>query len=187
MKIALTGAHGVGKSTLANYLQSQIQLTGKTVVVTPEIPRLICEQTSDREYFRRGRNSLAKQTLILLGQVITEAENKGSYQLEICDRTLFDHWAYTLHAFQQELTGEHLADTYEWFIAKHCATYDKIFYLPTEIKPIDDGTREGDVAFQAEIDTIIVDLLTRHNLSFLPVTGTVAERATTILTTLNIN
>jgi thymidylate kinase len=187
MKIALTGAHGVGKSTLAAYLQDKLQQTGKQVVVTPEIPRLICEHNADPEYFRRGNNSLAKQTLILLGQVITEADNKHKYDIEICDRTLFDHWAYTLHAFRHELSVEHLEETYEWFIAKHCSTYDKIFYIPTEIKPVDDGIREADIPFQTEIDKIIVGLFNKNNLAFVTIAGSVEKRAVDVINSLNLN
>jgi len=184
MKIALTGAHGVGKSTLAIFLQEQWQREGKNVVVTPEVPRLICTQVDDKQYFRRGQNSLAKQALILLGQLVVEAEQDQQADVQICDRTLFDHWAYTLHAFRDELASPQLLEAYEWLIAKHCASYDAIFYIPNEIQPVDDGTREADLVFQAEIDALITSLLQRHQLSYVTLTGSVEARATQLITAL---
>src|SRR5215210_6845411 len=165
MKIALTGAHGVGKSTLAMSLQQQLKAKNISVIVTPEVPRMICDLVDDKEFFRRSNNTLLKQSLIMVGQLVIEEQNKG-YDIQICDRTLFDHWAYSLSMFEDELNKNNLCEVFEKFITDHCFTYDKIFYIPNEIKPIDDGTRESDLAFQANIDLIITQLLNKHNIAY---------------------
>ena len=90
MKIALTGAHGTGKSTLAKFLQAEIEKRNLIASVTPEVPRMICETVNDKEYFRRGNNSLLKQSLILLGQLVIEEQSQKNVNVQICDRTLFD-------------------------------------------------------------------------------------------------
>jgi nicotinamide riboside kinase len=186
MKIALTGAHGVGKSTLANFLQTEITKNGTTASITPEVPRLICEAVKDNEYFRRGHNSLLKQSLILMGQLVIEEQLRKKADIQICDRTLFDHWAYSLSLFGKEIEEGNYTEVYETFISEHCKSYDKIFYIPIEFKPIDDGVREGDEGFQAEIDSLIKGLLTKHQISFTTITGTIENRGKTILEILNL-
>jgi nicotinamide riboside kinase len=186
MKIALTGAHGVGKSTLADHLKEEINKKGITVSMTPEVPRLICEAVNDNEYFRRGHNSLIKQSLILLGQLVIEEQLRENVNIQICDRTLFDHWAYSLSLFGDEIKNGNYTDVYEKFISEHCNSYDKIFYIPIEFKPIDDGIREADEDFQKEIDGLIVNLLKKHKIRFEIITGSVENRANKILEMLNL-
>ncbi len=186
MKIALTGAHGTGKSTLAKFLKEEISKRKKIASVTPEVPRMICETVIDKEYFRRGNNSLLKQSLILLGQLVIEEQNQKGVDVQICDRTLFDHWAYSLSLFGKEIIKGNYTEIYEKFISQHCISYDKVFYLPIEFKPLDDGIRESDEKFQSEIDEIIVGLLKKHKIQYETITGSVEKRCETILKAINI-
>lgn len=173
MKIAFTGAHGVGKTTLINKLEKGLSLK-HSVNVTKEIPRIICDLINDPEYFRRGNNTPVKQMTILLGQLTQEYELAKS-DLLICDRTIFDHWAYTTYLFKGKMTEEHIK-TCETFQCKHMKTYDKIFYIPIEFEVEDDGTREADELFQKEIDTIIKKNLNKYDFQYIPITGTIDER-----------
>ncbi|HMK18189.1 MAG TPA: ATP-binding protein [Chitinophagaceae bacterium] len=186
MKIALTGAHGVGKSTLANFLKQEITNKGKTVSITPEVPRLICEAVNDNEYFRRGNNSLLKQSLILMGQLVVEEKLRKNVEVQICDRTLFDHWAYSLSLFGNEIITGNYTGVYEKFISEHCKSYDQIFYIPIEFKPLDDGVRESDEGFQIEIDGLIISLLKKYEINFETITGTIENRGKMILENLNL-
>ena len=186
MKIALTGAHGTGKSTLAKFLQAEIEKRNLIASVTPEVPRMICETVNDKEYFRRGNNSRLKQSLILLGQLVIEEQSQKNVNVQICDRTLFDHWAYSLSLFGKEILEGNYTEVYENFISQHCKSYDKIFYLPIEFKPLDDGIRESDEKFQSEIDELIVGLLKKHNLNYETITGSVENRCKTILETIKL-
>ena len=176
-KIAFTGAHGVGKTTLTDVLVKQLSMEGLRVAKTLEVPRLICDRAGDPTFFRRGNNTPLRQILILLGQVDIESRSRDLQpDLLICDRTLLDHWAYTKVLFGDELQREGILDLYEQLIAEYCLTYDRIFYLPIEFPPVDDGTRESDSDFQHAIDATIVEALRVHELPFMPITGTVEER-----------
>lgn len=186
MKIALTGAHGVGKSTLASYLRQLITEKKISSSITPEVPRLICDITNDNEYFRRGHNTLLKQSLILMGQLVIEERLRKIADIQICDRTLFDHWAYSLSLFGSEIKEGGYDEIYEKFISDHCKSYDKIFYLPIEFKPKDDGVRESDEAFQSEIDSLIIGLLKKYNVEYHTINGSVENRGKLILNYLNL-
>lgn len=178
MKIAFTGAHGVGKTTLINSLKERLSQE-KDVEVTKEVPRIICELANEPEYFRRGNNTLPKQLVILLGQVVLEYNSKKS-NLLICDRTIFDHWAYTTYLFKEEI-NESLSTSIEHFLFEHMKSYDKIFYLPIEFEVQDDGTRESDKKFQSNIDTIILKNLKKNELEYIEITGSVEERTETVI------
>lgn len=105
-KIALVGSHGVGKTTLAATLRTQLQSTGVSSMITPEVPRTICEIANDSTFFRRGKNSVPKQLLIIAGQIVAEQETSNlAERLVICDRSCLDHWAYTLELFKDEVQG----------------------------------------------------------------------------------
>ncbi|MGV3698179.1 AAA family ATPase [Flavobacterium sp.] len=175
MKIAFTGSHGVGKTTLINRLENEL-LTSKDVAVTKEIPRIICELVDDPEYFRRGANNLEKQLLIFLGQIIQEYElSLSNFRITICDRTIFDHWAYTLYLFGKDLSHDYIK-IIEYFMLKHMVSYDKIFYIPIEFEVEDDGTREDDKEFQKNIDSIIISNLDKFKLPYLIIDGSIENR-----------
>jgi len=175
MKIAFTGSHGVGKTTLINELEKELS-NSKKIEVTKEIPRIICEVVNNPEYFRRGQNNLEKQLLILLGQIIQEYElSKSNLEIVLCDRTIFDHWAYTLYLFEKELNDDYIK-IIENFLVKHMSSYDKIFYIPIEFEVEDDGTREDDKEFQTRVDSLIIRNLEKFKIPYLKITGNVQNR-----------
>lgn len=184
-KIAFTGAHGVGKTTLTQALVAHLRSNGMVVEMTAEVPRLICDRAGDPTLFRRSNNTPLRQMLILLGQIDIEARpTDTSPDLLVCDRTLLDHWAYTKHFFRDILQQEGVLDLYEQFVAEYCRTYDRVFYLPIEFAPLDDGTRESDLEFQRAIDELIADAMQVHNLPYITVTGRVEERRDQVLAVL---
>lgn len=178
MKIAFTGAHGVGKTTLINELKKRLGDEIK-LEVTKEVPRIICEIVNDPEYFRRTNNTLPKQLAILLGQIVLEYNTKKS-SLLICDRTIFDHWAYTTYLFKDEIDNS-LSSSIEYFLIQHMKSYDLIFYLPIEFKVEDDGTRESDESFQANIDSIILKNLNDNKLDFIKISGSIEQRTESVI------
>ena len=180
MRIALIGAHGTGKTTLATALADELRMRQISVEVTPEIPRIICDRAENPEYFRRGNNKLLKQILLLVGQPIYE-QAAGHSSVCVCDRSILDHWAYTKHFFFDEMITEKIAGHLEFLVAKHMNSYDQLFYVPIEFSAEDDGTREGDADFQSAIDREIRDLLSTHAIEHRRVNGSVGERLSIVL------
>lgn len=150
---------------------------GWIAVKTPEVPREICDLVSDAEFFRRGRNSILKQLSIMLGQVVREAEyDREGIDVVICDRSLIDHWAYTHVLFGQGGWTERVNDVIDRFVGEYSRTYDHVVYVPIEFPPYDDGTREGEVQFQHDVDTELVHLLDRYGLERDSLTGDIQSR-----------
>jgi nicotinamide riboside kinase len=186
-KIAFVGAHGTGKTTLVNALRDYLQSMGVECAITPELPRIICDTASDPTFFRRGNNSLLRQTLLLAGQPIYETAEASDEGVLLCDRSILDHWAYTLNLFLPELQIEGVIPPLQDLVARHCCSYDYIFYVPIEFAPQDDGIRESDQEFQSAIDKEITRLLNVYALTYHKVSGTITERLNQTLRVLEFN
>jgi nicotinamide riboside kinase len=188
MKVAFVGAHGTGKTTLVNALSEHLRSSGRFCAITPEVPRVICETSGDPTFFRRGNNSLIRQTLLLTGQPIYEvAESAGTDSVLLCDRAILDHWAYTLNLFYQELQLEKIMLPLENFVAKHCSSYDTIFYVPIEFSAQDDGVRESDPTFQLAIDIEVRRLLDLFGLKYHRISGTIQQRMSQVTQILSVS
>lgn len=176
-KIALVGAHGTGKTTLTRKITSEAGLLGTTcrLAFTPEIPRIICTAANDTQYFRRGHNTLLKQLLLLVAQPIFETSCGRDIDILLCDRSLLDHWAYTKALFPQDVPAD-IEQVLATLIRQHLESYDLIVYIPIEFAVQDDGTREGDSAFQAEIDSLIRGTLIAWTVPFIEIRGSLEAR-----------
>jgi thymidylate kinase len=155
-KIALTGAHGVGKTTLAHELCTSLRADcGLAAVLTAEVPRIVCDLASEPEFFRRGQNNALKQMMLLYGQLEYEiAAAAKEPDIVICDRSVLDHWAYSTYLFREVYEEAGVLDICEQLVEWHCRSYDRLYRIPIEFPPTDDGTREGDEAFQHAIEIV---------------------------------
>lgn len=158
MKIAIVGAHGVGKSTLALELSN--------ILKYPILP------DTAREAFLKGfavneNTPPENQLWILCKQIEYERELKDNY---IADKTLFDNIVYSRQIFDDS----HLLIVIEK-IVKKIASYDLFIYLPIEIPLVDDG-RSMDPVFQQKIDEEYIKLLTDLNIKYHEIRGSVEER-----------
>lgn len=183
IKIAFTGAHGVGKTTLLKLTSEGLREKGVLAEITDEIPRLICDAIEDQEFFRRENNSLARQNLIIQNQLVrNEIDTKRPNDFLLFDRTPIDHWAYTKVLFQEQLDREGVKGIQEKILAEYTKTFfDSIFYLPIEFPPVDDGTRESDNDFQKEIDRELTRLYRDFDISTETVTGSSDKRKDDVL------
>ncbi len=176
MKVALSGSHGTGKSTLLRQLEASA--SGSRFVFLEEIPRALCERVGDPLFLQRGRNTVLRQLLLIAQQIAAESRTTGVPTL--VDRSVVDHWAYTLALLGREdweapEIGEMRRLVDEWV-----ATYDHIFYLPIEFSLLADEVREDDRDFQREIDGLLRAEYRRLGRDVIEVRGPVDERLTTI-------
>jgi len=181
MKITFVGAHGTGKTTLSNEVVDRLADIDPSVQATPEVPRVICESAGDPGFFRRSKNTLIKQMALLVGQPVYEADGSRNSDLLICDRSILDHWSYTLYFYEEELSESAIGQALDALVKKHCSTYEQIFYLPIEFPVEADGIREEESEFQSAIDSEIRSLLERYDLRFTAVNGSVEERTEQVL------
>lgn len=178
-KIALTGAHGTGKTTLATELTKRLEGLGR-VHACREAPRLIAESVGDPEFFRRGNNSPERQGIIFLEHVLEEQRQGTDCEILVTDRTLVDHLAYTAILFPEAERSLEFG-VYKRITFETLDQYAAIFKVPIEFPLVDDGVREGDQEFQAAINDKIDDLYRQAGIMPQVVRGSVDQRASLVL------
>jgi AAA domain len=150
MRVALTGAHGVGKSTFAGKLAAVLHVP---VLSTP-----------GRELATSGlpvseTATVTSQTLAWLLQYRFEREQHSW----VAPRSLIDIWAYTVQAAERsEPTAVEHALLGELERATRIAiaeSYDELIYLPPRIPLQGDDVRPADPRFQRATDAAIASAL----------------------------
>lgn len=153
MKIAFIGTHGVGKTTLCFELAACLKRLDVGVDVVKEVARG-CPLPINRE------TTVSAQSWILHTQVASEIETENAYEAVVCDRSVLDNYAYMVHASGRQ-------PALEPFLKHWLATYRLLVRVPVVAPPSFDGTRDTSVAFQLDVDRIIVDLLAEFGVGSL--------------------
>jgi len=142
-RIILTGASGVGKTTLAEPLSKQLGLP-----VIPELGRDICRQLG---YERIGDipNQEAFKNSVLDAQIQTE-DKLGNF---ISDRSTIDCWVlWQRWNICQAMSYD--TETYYNKTRKQSEKYTHIIFVPPMFPPEEDGFRWTDADYQKQIDRI---------------------------------
>lgn len=180
IKLAVSGAHGTGKTTVLTALRDALLEQGVKAQLVPEVPRIVCEAAGDKEFFRRENNSVERQLTLLMGQPVYESSLAVENDVILCDRSIIDHLAYTRYLFGDSLQEQGLDQVVLSLVGRHMQTYDLVFYVPPEIDPIDDGTRESSREFQLVIDEEIRSLLQALDVEYQLLSGSTEKRLLTL-------
>lgn len=173
MRIGISGAQSVGKTTLLNALRSES--TFKDYSICNEVTRRV------KEYgFRINENGDdITQRLIMQEHIV----NVFMHEDMITDRTALDGLVYTEYLFKKNKvkvnTLKHVRDIY----AKVQPMYDFFFYIKPEFEIEDDGVRSTDTEFRDEIVKIFDVLI--QDVPHIPLTGSVRERVQQIMDVYN--
>jgi GTPase SAR1 family protein len=174
MKIGISGAQSVGKTTLLNALRSENCFKDYSIrnEVTRSVKALginINESGSD-----------ISQQLIMKEHIY----NLVVFDNMITDRTSLDGLVYTkwLHN-QGKVSEDCYIDAINVF-KKTVGMYDHLFYIAPEFPIEDDGVRSSSEQWQNEIVDIFEDTILEFGLKVVRVSGSVRERVNTILKTI---
>ena len=143
-RVIVTGASGVGKTTLVEMLAPLLSLS-----VIPELARQICQELG---YERIGNipDQEGFKWKVLEGQI--DQENRlGSF---ISDRSAVDSWVL----WQRWNISQAMSyDTERYYEAafRQAQKYTHIIYVPPMFEPVDDGFRWTDKDYQKQIDRLI--------------------------------
>ena len=172
LRIGIVGAHGVGKTTLAKALSSQL-----------EIPRIdeLARTVHGLGFPLNQKTNMMAQFLMWLGQLYEEL----TLDEFVADRTLMDVMCYTDHRVNQskgQSKNRYFLNamsnvTYE-IISNQ---YSVILYVPIEFKIRADGVRDTDTEYQKAIDELVVRYLHSFNVDFFPVTGSKDRRVASVM------
>ncbi len=161
-RIALTGASGVGKSSLASALANELKLD-----LIPELGRQICEvrgfkqigDIPDQEAFKKD---------VLAAQIARE-EELGAF---VADRGVIDCWVLWQ---RWNLCTAMTYDSEEYYMSARTQAqkYSHVIYIPPLFTPKEDGFRWTEPDYVKQIDRFI--RLTLYDWGLLDRTLTVGS------------
>lgn len=158
----LTGASGVGKTTLASSLAAELKLP-----LIPELARALCEERGfkrigeipDQEGFKRD---------VLLAQIQREA----SLTEFVADRGTIDSWVlWERWNICQAMT--YVSEAFYRTCREEAQWYSHVIYIPPLFTPPEDDFRWTDADYLKQIDRMI--RLTLYDFNLLEKTYTVSS------------
>lgn len=182
MKIGMMGAHGTGKTSMAEAMQngpfSMFSLVPSTA-----------RQIKAYGYPINREATELSQILVPLLRMIDEAEamtnshNRLYKQGLISDRTLVDSLAYTMYQSANVWdSGEFIEHVTYRLTQMYMHTYSLLLYFPIYWDAVDDGVRDPDEQYRREIDNNIKTVLELLEVPYLTVPNVSPEMRVTWLT-----
>lgn len=177
VKIAFTGAHCTGKTTLLNDIESS--LSGKTILKSvTEVARRIIERG-----YPLNMDATVDSYIHYINDQLKEEEQMEGCDLFISDRTLLDPVAYAMinSKLPRPYIPQYFIEMMEnvWLLEKD--KYDFYVYFPIEFEMEADGVRPIDDRYRKDIDKMIKTLLEKYKIKYIRVTGNKEERKNYLL------
>ncbi len=171
MRIGITGAQSVGKTTLLNALRSENIF--KDYTICDEVTRRV--KSYGLPINEDGTDTT--QRLIMNEHIA----NVFLHSKMLTDRTALDGLVYSTYLYKHAKinlpTLHYVMDVFD----KVWEQYDHVFYIEPEFDIVNDGTRSIDVAFRDEIADLFDSIIEKKALSMHRVKGSVRNRVNTIM------
>lgn len=171
--ITITGAHGVGKTSLIEELTTEAA-DREDVSVIREPAREIAK----RGFYVNDKISL-DGVFEYLGYCLAEVRQVQT-KLVLTDRSILDLYAYTRDQFPHRFSYSLEKLIVEQIHAEKHRTRLYV-YLPIEFPMEQDELRPADLEYQAYIDGVIRELLDHFGMPTLEVRGSIEERTSKVL------
>ena len=171
MKLGITGAQSVGKTTLLNALRSERGLLGFNV----------CDEVTRRV---KGYGLPINETGTDVTQLLIMQEhivNVFMHENIIADRTALDGLVYTSYLYRMGKISTDTLIRVRHMFKKVWPLYSYVFYIEPEFDIVDDGVRSVDKPFRDAIAELFEAVIEREKLSIIRIKGSVRERATTVI------
>lgn len=175
MRIGISGAQSVGKTTLINALRSESVFKDYKICV--EVTRRV---KSYGFAINESGNDIT-QRLIMQEHIV----NLFMYDNMITDRTALDGLVYSKYLRQNSKIDQKTLDFVYRVYEKCMPHYDLIFYIEPEFDIENDGVRSTDMEFRDEISKGFDSVIHSHGIPILKLTGSVRERTQQVINAFN--
>jgi GTPase SAR1 family protein len=171
MRIGITGAQSVGKTTLLNALRSEKLFDDYT----------ICDEVTRRvKSYGLPINEDGTDTTQLL--IMKEhIYNVFMHDRMITDRTALDGLVYSRYLLKYNKISDRTMRAVNDIFSRVWDQYDHVFYIEPEFEIVNDGVRSIDVQFRDEIAELFETTIEKRALTMHRVKGTVRNRVSTIM------
>lgn len=157
-RIAFMGAGGTGKTTSAKFISNELKIP-----LIKSASRTVYEKrnlTEEKVSKMSPIEKLELQTEIFNAKI--ELDKQFNY---ITDRTILDHYCYCLAYCADFMNNDQFVYFEETVRTLMKSTYSKLYYFPWGYwTPKSDGVRQDLLAWQSEIDAIMVGYIFRWDL-----------------------
>lgn len=157
MKIALTGAGGTGKTTLAKYISEKWG-----VPYVGSVSREVFAELGIKDEAAQAK--MTETDLLTLQWAIYERRKQKLEKMPafVTDRLALDNYVYALRRCGKAL-DENTRRQWEAGVVEDLYAADLVLYCPAGLfTTADDGMRQTDVAHQHLIDSAIYGMLCKH-------------------------
>jgi thymidylate kinase len=168
MRYALTGSHGVGKTSIINGLEDFLIDKGIACLTNSSKARNV-----KKIGFDINDNASDASELLIASNHISNFSSDNWF----ADRCIIDTYAYAYYNLNEKksITKETF-DAIDYMAKTFIGLYSTIFYIPIEFKMVEDGIRKNDEEYRKKIDTIIKLNIMHHNSNVITLTGSIDER-----------
>lgn len=179
LKIAFTGSHCTGKTTLLNDIKNALPSEIIVNSVT-EVARKIIEKG-----YPLNMDATIDSYVHYINDQLEEEKNKmNKCDVFISDRTLLDPVAYAMvnSKLPRPYIPQYFIDMMKnvWLMEK--GNYDFYVYFPVEFDLEMDGIRPFDENYRREVDETIEVLLKENGIKYIKITGNREKRKKYLLT-----
>jgi len=171
MKIAIAGAHGVGKTTLAKALAKKLKIN--------YIPDIVREEAVKKGFAINENTPPEVHLWLTLRQWELEKTTPEDW---IADKSLLDYLVYGELVLKESLFKRVVKR-----VVENNFKYDFVFYLPIEFSMEKDGIRSANLKFQKIVDFSYKKNLSRLNIKYYSLAGSVEDRITGALEIMKVN
>ena len=171
MRIGITGAQSVGKTTLLNALRSEKLF--KDYVICDEVTRRV--KSYGLPINEEGTDITQR---LIMNEHIANVFMNGNM---LTDRTALDGLVYSTYLCKNNKISLNTLKYVKDVFYKVWQSYNCVFYIEPEFEIVDDGVRSNNKQFRDEIAELFETVIEKEKLNLRRVKGSVRDRVNTII------
>ena len=177
MKICISGAQSTGKSTLLNSIKKDKR---RNLL----LPKYEFFDELTRKLYQEGVSINRDGDNLTQLLTLNVHVNNIVYSQFVSDRSILDAVCYTHYLYSEDKVSDWVMNYATKVLQEIVHSYDRIYYLPNELKLEDDGVRDPDEKFRLDIVELFEYYIEEYNLPVITLTGSVEERTDKFFDTL---
>ena len=182
-RIAITGTHGVGKTSLAYALFDKFTELNIKASLNTKLARSLIEKG-----YPLGKEATSESYIQYIISQLRAEQTAEKCDVFISDRTLLDPLSYSIvnQKYINSTVPDDIIKLLESVWLLESIQYDLYVLVPIEFEmPIDD-IRPVDKKYRERIETQIASILSDYCINYITVSGTIDERADKVLNSIGI-